>query len=227
MRILELCDDERPREKILSKGVGALSNSELIAVLFRTGTAEQNAIELARSLLINNDGSLLNLASASAKLMMQTKGVGVGKAASLLAAFELGRRFMNETPKKKVVIRDSKDAFKEMIPVFRGLKYEELWVLYLAKDNSVIGREIVSKGGIDSTTFDSRVVVRKALENGATALIIFHNHPSGTPYPSANDMKATHQLKKALALVDISLLDHIVVSDRSYYSFDDEVEHFA
>jgi DNA repair protein RadC len=227
MRILELCDDERPREKILSKGVGALSNSELIAVLFRTGTAEQNAIELARSLLMNNDGSLLNLASASAKVMMQTKGVGVGKAASLLAAFELGRRFMNETPKKKVVIRDSKAAFKEMMPVFRGLKHEELWVLYLAKDNSVIGREIVSKGGIDSTTFDSRIVVRKALENGATALIIFHNHPSGTPYPSANDMKATHQLKKALGLVDISLLDHIVVSDRSYYSFDDEVEHFA
>jgi DNA repair protein RadC len=114
-----------------------------------------------------------------------------------------------------------------MMPVFRGLKHEELWVLYLAKDNSVIGREIVSKGGIDSTTFDSRIVVRKALENGATALIIFHNHPSGTPYPSANDMKATHQLKKALGLVDISLLDHIVVSDRSYYSFDDEVEHFA
>ena len=223
MKIKDLFQDERPRERLLKNGSGSLTNVELLAVLLRTGTRKMNAVELARSLLEESEGRVGEIASMTIDRLLELKGVGPAKAAALAASFELGRRCALESvnPKRKSIASPA-TVYRLMIPHMKTLDHEECWVLYLNRANHLIGKEMMSSGGLESTIMDCKSIVRRALEKKASGLILVHNHPSGSPLPGVADITQTGNLKKALATCDISLIDHVVIADGSYYSFADE-----
>ncbi len=223
MKLKELSLDERPREKMLSKGPDSLSNAELLAILLRTGTGRMNVIEVAREILKSAGGKLNEVASMSVERLCDIGGVGPTKAVTLAAAFELGRRCGAESIiSSRTAISSAKTVFRMMLPLLKGLDHEECWVLYLNRANYLITKEKISSGGLDSTTLDCRTIARKALERKATGLIIVHNHPSGSALPGQADIRSTRQLSSALKTFDISLLDHVIIAESSYYSFSDE-----
>ncbi len=223
MKIKELCIDERPREKILAKGAEALSNSELLAIMLRTGTGSMNVIDVARELLKSAGGKLNGIASMSVERMCEIEGIGRTKAVTLAAVFELGRRCAGESIiDVRTAVSSAKTVFRIMLPVLKGLDHEECWILFLNRANYLIAKEKISVGGLDSTTLDPRTIVRKAIEKRATGIIVVHNHPSGSAFPGNADILATSQLEKALRTCDISLLDHVIIAESSYYSFSDE-----
>lgn len=223
MKLKELSLDERPREKLLSKGPDSLSNSELLAILLRTGTGRMNVIDLAREILKSAGGKLNEVASMSTERLCDIGGVGPTKAVTLAAAFELGRRCGSESIiDSRTAISSAKTVFRMMLPLLKGLDHEECWVLYLNRANYLIAKEKISSGGLDSTTLDCRTIARKALERKATGLIIVHNHPSGSALPGQADIQSTRQLSTALKTFDIPLLDHVIIAESSYYSFSDE-----
>ncbi len=223
MKIKELCMDERPREKMLSKGAESLSNAELLAILLRTGTGSMNAVDVAREILKSADGKLNGISSMSIERLCAVPGIGPAKAVALAAAFELGRRSAGESVvDSRTSVCSAKIVFRIMLPLLRGLDHEECWILYLNRANYLISKERVSVGGLDSTTLDSRTIVRKALEKKATGIIIVHNHPSGSALPGNADIQATRQLSSALKTCDIPLIDHVIIAEDSYYSFSDE-----
>lgn len=223
MKIKELFPDERPRERLLVNGAGSLSNVELLAVLLRTGTSKMNAVELARSLLEESEGKIEAIASMNIEKLLKLDGLGPAKAASLSAAFELGRRCMSEDGgKRKKTISSPAGAGRIMLPHMKGLDHEECWVLYLDRANHLIGKEMMSSGGLESTIMDCKMIARKALEKKASGLILVHNHPSGNPLPGEADIRQTQSLKRALCTCDISLIDHVIIAGSSFYSFADE-----
>lgn len=223
MKIKELCIDERPREKMIEKGAEAMSNTELLAILLRTGSGKMNAIDVARELLAKGNGKLNELAVMPTSLLCETNGIGPGKAVTIAAAFELGRRCACEPIiDSRTAISSPRTVFRLLQPHMKGLDHEECWVLYLNRANYLIAKERISSGGLDSTTLDSRIIVRKALERKASGIIISHNHPSGSAMPGNADIQATRQLEQALKTCDISLLDHVVIAEDCYYSFADE-----
>lgn len=223
MRIKDLCIDERPREKVLEKGVSVLSNAELLALMLRTGTGRMNVIDVARELLKSGDGKLNEVASMSIETLCMIDGIGPGKAVTLAAAFELGRRCASETAaESRTAISSPKIVFRMMLPIMRGLDHEECWVLYLNRANYLISKERVSSGGTDSTTLDCRYILKKALEKQASGLILVHNHPSGSSLPGTADIQSTKMLDKALKACELSLIDHVIIAEDSYYSFADE-----
>ncbi len=228
MKIKDLCMDERPREKMLAKGADALSNAELMAILLRTGTGRMNVIDVAREVLKAAEGKLNGVASMSVELLCGIEGVGPTKAVTLAAAFELGRRCAGESIiDVRTAVSSARMVFRMMLPIMKGIDHEECWILYLNRANYLITKEKVSVGGLDSTTLDSRTIVRKALEKRATGIIVVHNHPSGSALPGNADIQATRQLEKALRTCEISLLDHVIIAESSYYSFsDEELEKF-
>lgn len=223
MKIKDLFRDERPRERLLKNGAGSLSNAELLAVLLRTGTRRMNAVELARTLLEDSEGMVGGIASMSIDRLLKLNGVGPAKAAALAASFELGRRCALESVStRRKSIASPSAVYRLMIPHMKTLDHEECWVLYLNRSNHLIGKEMMSSGGLESTIMDCKSIVRRALEKKASGLILVHNHPSGSPLPGTADIKQTQSLKNALKTCDISLLDHVVVAESSYYSFADE-----
>lgn len=223
MRLKELCKDEMPREKMSEKGAQALSNAELLAILLRTGTGKMNVIEVARELLRSAGGKLNNIMTMSPQMMCRTDGIGTSKAVTVAAAFELGRRCALEPIiENRYSITNPKDVYRLMLPVMRGIDHEECWGLFLNRANYMIGKECLSKGGLDSTVLDVKTIVRKALEMKATAVIIVHNHPSGNPLPGTNDIRETGRLKKGLETCGIDLTDHVIIAEDSFYSFADE-----
>ena len=223
MKIKELCMDERPREKMMQKGADSLSNAELLAILLRTGTERMNVIDVARELLKRGGGKLNGVAEMGVERLCDVDGIGPGKAVTLAAAFELGRRVASEPIiESRTAISSPKIVFRAMLPIMRGLDHEECWVIYLNRANYMIAREKISSGGLDSTTLDSRDIARKALEKKASGLIITHNHPSGSALPGTADINATKQLEMTLKTCGISLLDHVIIAEDSYYSFADE-----
>ena len=223
MKIKELFLDERPRERLLKNGPESLSNVELLAILLHTGTKQRNVLELSRSLLEITNGKLGGIASMSIDNLLKLDGLGPGKAATLAAAFELGKRYAGEkaVPGRKSVSSPA-IVYRIMIPHMKTLDHEECWILYLNRANQLIGKEMMSSGGMESTIMDCKMITRKALEKKASGLILVHNHPSGSPLPGTADINQTRTLKKALSTCDISLLDHVVIADSSYYSFADE-----
>lgn len=223
MRIKDLCEDERPREKMMEKGADALSNTELLAILLRTGTGRMNVIDLARMVIKEGEGKLNIVAGMPLEVLCGIDGIGPGKAVTLAAAFELGRRCAAEmTIDTSTVINSPKTVFRMMLPILRGLDHEECWILFLNRANFLISKEKVSSGGLDSTILDCRYILKKALDKKACGLIIVHNHPSGSALPGTADIQSTKQLNRALKACDISLLDHVIIADGSYYSFADE-----
>lgn len=223
MRLKELCRDEMPREKLVEKGAATLSNAELLAILLRTGTGRMNVVEVARELLRNCEGKLNNIMSMPPEKLCETDGIGMSKAVTVAAAFELGRRCALEPIiDSKNSITNPMDIYRLMLPTMKGLDHEECWGLFLNRANYIIGKECLSKGGLDSTVLDVKTIVRKALERKAVSMIIVHNHPSGNPMPGSNDIRETGKLKKGLETCGIGLTDHVVVAEDSFYSFADE-----
>lgn len=219
----ELCEDDRPREKMMRSGAVSLSNAELLAILLRTGTGKRNVLEVAREILHEADGRLTEVAGMSVERLCHVDGIGPGKAVAVAAAFELGRRVAAEDGVQKLPQMDSpRRVYMNMLPQLRDIRHEECWVLFLNHANRLIGKEMISKGGMDSTSVDKRVILRRALDRKASGIILVHNHPSGSPYPSVEDIRQTRELGKALASCDLHLVDHVIVAGHSYYSFSDE-----
>lgn len=219
----ELCEDDRPREKMMRSGAVNLSNAELLAILLRTGTGKRNVLEVAREILREADGRLTEVACMSVERLCHVDGIGPGKAVTVAAAFELGRRVAAEDGVRKLPQMDSpRRVYMNMLPQLRDISHEECWVLFLNHANRLIGKEMISKGGMDSTSVDKRVILRRALDRKASGIILVHNHPSGSPYPSVEDIRQTRELGKALASCDLHLVDHVIVAGHSYYSFSDE-----
>lgn len=209
-----------------AKGASVLGNSELLAVLLRSGTKGINVFDLAGMLLSRAGGSLTRLSGMSVRELCGVKGIGRDKALTIIAAMELGKRMCSEVPDRKIVtIRTPADVYREFLPEFRGLKHEECHILYLSRGNRVLAKEMLSSGGLNETTVDIRIIVRKALELSASGLVIAHNHPSGNPEPGKADISITKSLKNALATFEIFLIDHVVIADGSYYSFADETTY--
>ncbi len=223
MKIKELCESERPREKMLEKGPGALSDGELLAVLLRNGTREFSAIELAYKLYGMADGSLVKLFGMPFSAMKTLPGIGPLKACSVMAAFELGRRFLEERAgADRKLICTARSVYELMIPAMKGLGREEFYVLFLNKSGRFIKKELLSTGGTDHTVVDNKMVIESAIRNGAQSLILVHNHPGGDPHPSKADIACTDSLRRACSAFDLMLLDHVIVSDHSFWSFSDD-----
>ena len=217
-------EEERPREKLMHQGAAALTNTELLAILLHAGTREKSAVDLAREVLSQNGGRLEELARQPAGPMMNVAGIGPAKATAILATFELARRLAAEIPEDELTIRTSGTVARMMAPFLRNLSHEECWILYLNRGSKLIGKEKVSSGGLSSTVIDIKIIVKKAVEHLASGLILVHNHPSGNPQPGEQDRTQTEALRKAAAVFDITLTDHIIIGRKKYYSFSDEVE---
>ena len=228
MKIKELCEDERPREKMLDKGAAALSKTELLAIMIRTGTGRKNAIEIARELLKAAGGSLITASSMSVEKICETEGLGKSKAVTIMAAMELGKRFMEEVSASSTAqqICSADKVYEVMLPIMKGKIHEECWAIYLNRSNRIVGKEKISSGGMSVTTVDNRILLRRTLEKNACAVILVHNHPSGDPTPGKADITVTGSLRNALKICDISLLDHVIISDERYYSFADEQVYY-
>ena len=224
MKLKELCADEMPREKMIAKGSDALSNTELLAILLRVGRNGKNVIDVARELLVSGGGSLNALSGMSIDRLCTISGIGPGKAATIAAALELGRRAAAESSHQgnHPTLSSPKTVFRLMHHQMRHLDHEECWILLLNRSNRLISKERISIGGQDSTIIDNRAIIRKAIDRKATSVILVHNHPSGNAMPSMPDISQTESLHKALKTCDLSLLDHIIIARDSYYSFADE-----
>lgn len=214
-------EDDRPREKMLQKGRSALSDAELIAILIGSGNRDESAVDLSKRILASAENNLNQLGKVSLNQLMEFKGIGEAKAISIAAALELGRRRRAEVAVEKNKITTSKSVFELMQPIIGELPHEEFWILYLNNSNKIIQKKQLSMGSITGTLVDVRLVLKTALECNAVSLILTHNHPSGTLVPSEQDKKLTAKLKTAAQNLDISVLDHIIVTESSYFSFAD------
>ena len=214
--------DDQPREKLRDKGKSALSDAELVAILIGSGNREESAVDLCKRILASVDNNLNALGKVSLKQLMDFKGIGEAKAITIAASLELGRRRKLEGAVKLEQITSSRDVYDIMQPVLGELCHEEFWILYLNNSNKILQKQQLSKGGITGTLVDVRLVLKQALEVGATALILCHNHPSGTLKASQADIDITKKLKVAALSLDIKVLDHIIVTEKAYFSFADE-----
>ncbi len=214
--------EDRPREKLLSKGIHVLSDTELIAILIGSGSRENSAVELARKILNSVNNNLHELGKLSVSDLQEIKGIGKAKAISVLAALELGKRRKLEDVIQKHKITGSKDVYEFFYPLLVDLPHEEFWVLILNRSNSIIDKYKISQGGIAGTVIDVRLILKRAINKLASSIILCHNHPSGNLSPSEADIKITKKLNDASQLVDIKVLDHIIIGGNSYYSFLDE-----
>jgi len=214
--------DDQPREKLLYKGKAALSDAELVAILIGSGNREESAVALCKRILSSTDNNLSALGKMSIKQLTAFKGIGEAKAISIIAALELGRRRRGEEALQKKKITSSKSVFELMQPIIGELEHEEFWIIYLNNSNKVIHKNQLSKGGITGTLVDVRLVLKNALEVGALGLILAHNHPSGTLKASEADKNITQKLKTAAQSLDIKVLDHLIITEKAYFSFADE-----
>lgn len=214
--------EDRPREKMILQGHKALTNSELIAILIGSGTRKESAIEVAQKVLKLADNNLNNLGRKTLKDLQKIAGIGEAKAISIMAALELGRRKQQTEALERKKISSSSDAFAYFQPLIGDLPHEEFWVLILNRANKILGSERISSGGVSGTVADIKMVFKYALDNLSSAIIVAHNHPSGNLMPSQADKKLTKKIKEAGTVLDVSVLDHIIVTDTDFFSFADE-----
>lgn len=222
LSIKEWAEDDRPREKLLLKGRHVLSDAELLAILIGSGNRNETAVDLCKRLLADYDLSLDQLAKCSVSELRKYRGIGEAKAITIVAAMELGRRRQAAPGTEPVTIRSSNDAYRAIAPLIADLQHEEFWVLLVNRANQVTRKEIISKGGMNTTIVDPKMVFKTALDYGSGGIILCHNHPSGTAKPSQADMQLTRRLQEGANILDISLLDHIIVGAKTYFSFADE-----
>jgi DNA repair protein RadC len=222
LTIKSWAEDDRPREKLVSKGRQALSDAELLAILLASGNRNETAVQLAQRILKENKNSINELAKLQLNDLKKFKGVGEAKAVTIAAALEIGRRRTDEDIEAKTKIVSPKQAYDLFKSKLSDLPHEEFWVIFLSRSNSVLKTECISKGGISGTVVDIRLILKPALECLASSVILAHNHPSGNLKPSQEDIHLTKKIKDAAKLMDISLQDHLIIGDQAYYSFADE-----
>lgn len=222
--IREMAADDRPREKAMRLGIKSLTDTELMAILFGTGIRGKSVVELSNEILADNEGHLSNIARLSVRdFLRRYKGIGPAKAISLLAALEIGARSAADAAMiQRPVVTGAEVAVSLMRRHLNGLPYEEFWVMLLSQSGKVIREVNISRGGVSATMVDVKVVFKHALENYTSAMILFHNHPSGTLEPSAQDDALTRRIADAAKLLDIRVNDHIIVTDGGYYSYHNE-----
>jgi DNA repair protein RadC len=221
LKITDWAVEDRPREKLYLKGTASLSDAELLAILIGSGTRKKSAVDLGREMLLLVNNNLNSLGKLSISDLTKIHGIGNARAITIAAALELGRRRkLSEVPDVPQ-IKCSKDVFDLLGPLLSDLLHEEFWILFLNRSNKVINRMKLSQGGISGTVTDVRMVMKKAIENLASGIIVCHNHPSGNLNPSESDTRITQKIKEAGNLMDIQLLDHLIVSEKDYYSFAD------
>lgn len=214
--------EDRPREKMMLKGAEALSDAELLAILIGSGNREESAVTLMQRTLASCDNDLNRLGKWEVRDFSHFKGLGPAKSITIMAALELGKRRKLQERPERATIRSSKDIYEIFYPLLCDLPQEEFWVLLLNQAAKVIDKVRISRGGIDQTTADVRSILREALLQRATQIVLVHNHPSGNPRPSADDLRLTQLVQKGAQTMNIRLTDHVIVTDGKYYSFTDE-----
>nr|WP_294874453.1 DNA repair protein RadC [uncultured Pedobacter sp.] len=212
---------DRPREKLLLNGRRHLTDAELIAILIGSGNRNESAVDLSKRILAEYGNDLDALGKVSVKSLSKFKGIGEAKAIAIVAALELGRRRKDTGATEVVNIVSSKDAFEVMMPVFADLNHEEFWILILNTANRVIGKQIISKGGLAGTVADPKIIFKTAIEHNAAFIILAHNHPSGNLKPSSQDLQLTKKLVEGGKMLDLQVVDHLIFTDKGYYSFGD------
>jgi len=220
--IKDWSEEDRPREKLLDKGKVSLTDSELLAILIGSGNRNESAVALCKRILASVDNNLNALGKLSVSQLKEFKGIGEAKAIGIVAGLELGRRKREGDVLIPDKIKSSKSVFDIMQPILGDLQHEEFWVLFLNNSNTVLSKQQLSKGGITGTLVDVRLLMKKALEIGAVALVVCHNHPSGTLKISEADKLITTKIKSAVRALDIKLLDHLIITEHAYASFADE-----
>ena len=224
LTITQLSVDDRPREKMMMHGARALSNAELLAILIGSGSVEETAIELSQRVLNAVDNNLNSLGKYDLKQLTAYKGIGEAKAITIMAAMELGRRRREEDTPERPLLNSSKATYDYMRPRLADLPHEEFWAILLNRSARVIDTVMVSKGGTASTAVDVKIIMRAAIQNLASAIILCHNHPSGNNHPSREDEALTRQIADAAKLMGVAVLDHVIVCDGRYYSFSDNAK---
>ena len=214
--------DDRPREKMLLKGKESLSDAELMAILISSGNRDESAVDLSKRILKYANNNLNKLSKLSIEELMQFKGIGEAKAIGIVTALELGKRRHFEDKLVLPKITSSSEVMSVMSPVLSDLEHEEFWVLYLNNANKVVSKKQIGKGGLTATLVDVRIIFKKAMELNSVGIIICHNHPSGKLKPSGADIELTNKIKAAASMLDIKLLDHLIISEKTYFSFADE-----
>lgn len=222
LKIKSWSPEDRPREKLLSKGTPALSDAELVAILLGTGTATISAVELAKRVLKTVDHNLHELARLTVKDLMKVKGIGEAKAISIIAALELGRRRKDGDPEEKPRVSGSRDCFEILKPHLQDISHEEFWILLVNRANRVTKKHQISQGGVAGTVADPKIIFKLAIEGLASGLILAHNHPSGNLSASQADIELTRKIKEAGKLLEIQVLDHLIIAGQKYFSFADE-----
>lgn len=219
--IKQWAEADRPREKLLIHGKRTLSDTELIAILIGSGNKEESAVELSKRILQKAGNNLDELGRLTINDLKKFKGIGEAKAISIVAALELGGRRQHILPDEKPIVKTSKDAFQILSPVLSDLPHEEFWIILLNRANKVIKKEKISTGGIVSTVVDIKIIMKLAVENLASSVILCHNHPSGNLIASESDKRLTQKLKEACHTFEVNLLDHLIIAGKNYYSFAD------
>ncbi|WEK20063.1 MAG: DNA repair protein RadC [Candidatus Pedobacter colombiensis] len=213
---------DRPREKLLLNGRRYLTDAELIAILIGSGNKDETAVDLSKRILGFYNNDLDALGKVSVKDLSKFKGIGEAKAVAIVAALELGRRRKETASRNLVKIVTSADAFAVLLPVFADLNHEEFWILILNQANYLIGKQLISKGGMAGTVADPKIIFKTALEHNAAYVILAHNHPSGSLKPSQQDINITKKMVEAGRVLDLHVLDHLIVTDKVFFSFGDE-----
>jgi len=214
--------EDRPREKLISKGIQSLSDAEIIAILIGSGNRNESAVELSKKILQSADNNLKELGKQSIVDLQKNKGIGEAKAITIIAAMELGRRRKLSSVIIREKITGSSDVAMIVQSIIGDLPYEEFWVLFLNRANKILSKQKISQGGVAGTVIDPRIILKQAIEKLASSIILCHNHPSGNNHPSSEDIKVTKKMAEAGKLFDIPVLDHIIIAGEKYYSFADE-----
>lgn len=221
MIVKDLAPDEQPRERAKLYGISSLSNADLLAIILRTGMTGYPITRLCRDLMKSNDNLFINLERRSRNEIMEINGIGELKAMQVEAVMEIVRRYSRESIGNVVKIKSSQDIYNLMRPEIANLPHEEMWAIFLNRSNRVIGKMCVSKGSAVATVFDLKKIMRNALSERAEGIILCHNHPSGNLTPSASDDGVTRKLKDACMALDISFLDHLIITHEGYFSYSD------
>ncbi|TSA29973.1 MAG: DNA repair protein RadC [Bacteroidetes bacterium] len=220
--IKQWAEEDRPREKLMLKGRHALSDAELVAILIGSGTAEHSAVEIAKELLHDVHDNLIDLGKLSIHDLMKYRGLGKARAITIAAALELGKRRNEAVTVEKAMICRSDDAYRIFRSVLGDQPYEEFWILILNRANRLVKKSCISEGGISGTVVDPKKIFKIALDHHASGIILGHNHPSGNTKPSESDIKITGKILEAGKLLEVSVLDHLIVSEEGFFSFADQ-----
>ncbi|MCE2682793.1 MAG: DNA repair protein RadC [Cryomorphaceae bacterium] len=222
LSIKSWAEDDRPREKMLTKGRAAMSDSELLAILIATGSIKKSALDLAKECLALAKNDLGKLSRMTVPELCKVNGIGPAKAVTLVASLELGRRRKDNVAEKKLRVVSSQIVYDHMRPYLQDLTHEEFYVILLNRANEEIRTVQISSGGLSGTVADGKMIFKAAIENSAHGLILVHNHPSGQLFPSDSDKNLTRKLVQFGSFIDLPILDHLIFADNGYFSFADQ-----